>query len=280
MTTQIDHIIIAVRDLDRAAQDYALLLGRAPSWRGGHPDYGSRNVLFRLDNIYLELLAPDGDGELAARLNAHLDAHGESLFGLVFGADDLDALVENMRAGGVKVSDPVAGHGVDEAGGAMRHWRSAFWPTEAARGVFSFAISHDDPDALPLAPVEAEGAPDSIDHVVLRTADAEAACAFYGERLGIRLAQRMARPEWGGEFLFFRASHMSIEVIASEKNDATRDSLWGLALRTSDMAATHKRLEAAGVAVSEIRDGRKEGTKVCTVKSHCCDVPTLLITHS
>ena len=33
------------------------------------------------------------------------------------------------------------------------------------------------------------------------------------------------------------------------------------------------------VAVSEVREGRKPGTRVCTVKSHCLDVPTLLVQH-
>ena len=56
----VDHIIIAVEDLEKASQDYALMLGRAPSWRGTHPDYGSANTLFRLDNCYLELLAANG----------------------------------------------------------------------------------------------------------------------------------------------------------------------------------------------------------------------------
>ena len=51
----VDHIIIAVEELEQASADYALMLGRAPSWRGTHPDYGSANTLFRLDNCYLEL---------------------------------------------------------------------------------------------------------------------------------------------------------------------------------------------------------------------------------
>ena len=58
MTTTIDHIIIAVPDLTEASNDYSALLGRAPSWRGAHPDYGTANTLFKLDNTYIELLAP------------------------------------------------------------------------------------------------------------------------------------------------------------------------------------------------------------------------------
>ena len=60
--TTIDHIIIAVHDLAEASADYCALLGRAPSWRGAHPDYGTANTLFKLDNTYIELLAPQGEG--------------------------------------------------------------------------------------------------------------------------------------------------------------------------------------------------------------------------
>ena len=71
---------------------------------------------------------------------------------------------------------------------------------------------------------------------------------------------------------------MSIEVIASEKAPE-QDELWGLALKTNDIAATHERLGSSGIAVSKIRDGRKAGTRVCTARSHTLGVPTLLIEH-
>ena len=60
MKTSIDHIIIAVSDLAEASAEYSALLGRQPSWRGAHPDYGTANTLFKLDNTYIELLAADG----------------------------------------------------------------------------------------------------------------------------------------------------------------------------------------------------------------------------
>ena len=71
---------------------------------------------------------------------------------------------------------------------------------------------------------------------------------------------------------------MSIEVIASDKS-ADQDELWGLALKASDIEATHARLREQGVEISNIRDGRKPGTRVCTAKSHTLGVPTLLIEH-
>jgi PP-loop superfamily ATP-utilizing enzyme len=47
--------------------------------------------------------------------------------------------------------------------------------------------------------------------------------------------------------------------------------------RVADMDATRQRLVADGVDVSEIRDGRKPGTRVMTVRNGTCGVPTLLV---
>ena len=118
----------------------------------------------------------------------------------------------------------------------------------------------------------------AVDHVVVKTQSAEAAKRFYGEQIGIRLALEQDVPEWGGTQLFFRASSMSIEVVASNKSPA-QDELWGLALKSSNLDETHTRLLEVGVKVSDIREGRKPGTRVCTVKSHALGVPTLLIEH-
>ena len=131
---------------------------------------------------------------------------------------------------------------------------------------------------LPEATPRGAGAIAGVDHVEVKTQSADAAKTFYGDQLGIRLALEQDAPEWGGVQLFFRASSMSIEVIASEKA-SDQDELWGLALKTDDIEATHTRLTESGVEISEIRDGRKPGTRVCTAKSHTLGVPTLLIEH-
>ena len=274
----VDHIIIAVEDLEKASQDYALMLGRAPSWRGTHPDYGSANTLFRLDNCYLELLTANGQGWAGDMVRGVLEARGQSLCALIFATDDCEAFLENARAQGLKAADPVPGHGIDDNTGVTRTWQTMHWDMEASRGIFSFCIRHDDLSALPMAKIEGKGAVTAVDHVVVQTKSAEAAKKFYGDQLGMRLALEQHVPDWGGTQLFFRTNSMSVEVLATEKADDD-DRLWGLALKTEDIVATQKRLNDAGIAVSEVRDGRKPGTKVCTAKSHVLDVPTLLIEH-
>lgn len=278
-----DHAIYAVADLDTATADMARMLGYGPSWRGAHPGFGTANALFRLDNTYIELLAPHGESgssAIADALAAWLAENGDGLFGMAFGVADIDAYIDQLRASGIAVADPISAQGTDSSSGAVRAWRNALWPPSAARGITSFAIAHTD-GTLPMVKPEIAraGAPacvHAVDHIVVNTRDGDAAAAFYGDALGIRLALRQEVPQWGGDMLFFRLSHMSIEVVASEKSAET-DTLWGIAFRTPNIDAAQARLTDAGVAVSEVRKGRKDGTRVCTVKSHCCGVPTLLI---
>ena len=278
MTTTIDHIIIAVPDLAEASADYSALLGRASSWREAHPDYGTANTLFKLDNTHIALLAPQGEGMAADIVNGILNARGPCLGGLVFGTESADDFISHARSTGLGALDPVTSHGVDEQTRTERRWRNILWDPAAARGIFSFCIEHEAGLTLPEAPSHGAGVIAGVDHVVVKTQSADAAKTFYGDQLGIRLALEQDVPEWGGVQLFFRASSMSIEVIASDKSPE-RDELWGLALKTDDIEATHGRLEESGVEISNIRDGRKPGTRVCTAKSHTLGVPTLLVEH-
>ena len=114
-----------------------------------------------------------------------------------------------------------------------------------------------------------------VDHLVLRTGDAQACIDLFNGHLGIRLALDQLVPEWGGRMLFFRAGKLTLEAIADE--ETPESSFWGIAYQCEDIGKTRSRLCDGGVSVSQIRDGRKPGTLVATVKSHCLDIPTLLI---
>ena len=117
----------------------------------------------------------------------------------------------------------------------------------------------------------------SVDHVVLQTNDAQGCIDLFSVGLGVRLALDKTVEEWGGRMLFFRAGKMTLEVIASDKTEQSR--FWGIAYQCPDIEAFCQRLQQEGIAVSEIRDGRKPGTRVATIKSHCLGIPTLLIEH-
>jgi catechol 2,3-dioxygenase-like lactoylglutathione lyase family enzyme len=118
-----------------------------------------------------------------------------------------------------------------------------------------------------------------VDHLVLRTTSAADCIDLFGRQLGIRLALDQSVPEWGGRMLFFRTGKLTLEVIESQREETPEDYFWGIAYQCADLEQTAARLTARGVVLSEIRAGRKPGSVVATLKSHCLGIPTLLIAH-
>jgi catechol 2,3-dioxygenase-like lactoylglutathione lyase family enzyme len=284
----LDHVVIAVRDLDVASDSYRRLLGRTPSWRGRHPTYGTANVLFRLDNTYVELLAPaDGDGDDSAWLQGlreHLDSAGEGLYAIALGTEDIDGAVASARSQGLEVFDPADGDGVDLESGARREWRNARIPPAATRGVRTFFIQHRSArDALPAAPRSAEDGTfvTGVDHTVVVSSHLAACLRLWHETFGIDL-RRTLGPPGGRQLHFLRLGDSILELAgkAEPERPRERDLLWGVAYRVGDVARTVARLRSDGVNVSDAREGNAPGTLVADLKpgfSH--DVRTLLIQH-
>jgi hypothetical protein len=159
----LDHVIIGVSDLEGASRELGRTLGRRASWRGRHPTYGTANVLFRLDNAYLELLAPDPDADETTAwtnsLGRFLRERGDGLFSIAMASADAAASAAAARAGGLVADDPLEGEGVDLDTGAVRRWTNARIAPETTRGTRSFFIQHlTPPEALPPAPAAGEQA--------------------------------------------------------------------------------------------------------------------------
>jgi catechol 2,3-dioxygenase-like lactoylglutathione lyase family enzyme len=281
--TALDHVIVLVHDVDAAAPVTARLLGRTPSWRGEHPGQGTANALFRLDNCSLELLAPSGSGPVGELLRARLAEAGEGPLGFALATPDADSCHSELRARGLAAADPAPGIGRDEPSGAWRRWRTVMLPADATRGILVFAIEHRTPPDL-LPPAQPLGPPAAavagIDHLVVRSDAPEAAIAFYRDRLGLHLALDRTFEAWGARLLFFRVGGVTIEIAAPAKpteEPAPRDVFWGVSWRVPDVAAARARLLEGGFDVSEVRTGRKPGTRVCTVRAPTHGVATLLL---
>lgn len=118
----------------------------------------------------------------------------------------------------------------------------------------------------------------ALDHVVISTEDPERAAALYGARLGLDMALDRSRPDWG-HLMFFRCGDLIVEVVKRPVAgaDESHDKLWGLSWRVDDIDATRARLVGAGIDVSEVRQGRKPGTRVISVRDGACGVHTLLV---
>jgi catechol 2,3-dioxygenase-like lactoylglutathione lyase family enzyme len=118
-----------------------------------------------------------------------------------------------------------------------------------------------------------------LDHVVVRTPNPERAIAFYAGRLGLDLRLDRSNPQWGARQLFFRCGDVVVEIVHDLKKGVSEapDQLWGLAWRVPEIGRAHVRLKAAGLDVTEPRDGRRPGSQVFSVKNKTCCVPTLVI---
>jgi catechol 2,3-dioxygenase-like lactoylglutathione lyase family enzyme len=320
---RLDHVILAVGDLEAATRSYARLLGRSPSWRGEHPGAGSVNALFRLENITLELLAPAGEGPVGAAVCAWLSARGEGPLGLAFGTDDAETCRGWLAARGLDPGAVEKGMGRDVDSGAFREWLRVPIPLTRTRGVPIFAIERLSAEALlPSAAAlgDEAAAVHALDHAVVRTADPEAARALYGEALGLRLALDREFAQWGVRLLFFRVGGVTVELAAAlpgatvypthpegaeapasrepreggagagapAGSDTQRgpearavreggDRLWGLSWRVRDADGARARLASAGFSVSEVRPGRRPGTRVFGVRDGTHGVPTLVL---
>lgn len=258
MITGLHHVAVAVRDFDAAADGYRRLLGVEPM---AQDEGGAKRAWFWLANMGLEVIAPDGEGASGDRLRARLDDAGEGQWLVALASDDLDGDARLCERRGLAIAD--------------RTERAVMFEPASTGGVQIALMGFP---RLPSQATARDGV-QALDHVVIRTANIDRAVANFGGRLGLDLRLDRANPTWGARQLFFRCGDGVLEFGASLKHPPSDapDSFGGLAWRTTDPEALHARLAADGFDVSELRAGRKPGTRVFTVRDAPGNVPTLVI---
>ena len=278
MTSKLDHLIIAVSDLDKAKKNYNKVFGIDSVWRGEHKNLGTANVIFNFKNTYFELLASNGVGIGADFVDQTLEESGEGLIGSVFGSKDIEATAASIKNKGFLLGDISNGEGINLKNNEVRKWKNLFLPPELTRGIFTFIIEHTE-GTLPMSNYLDSATINKLDHVVINTNDADGLIDIYRDVFNIRLALDKVIEHWKTRMLFFRLNKTTIEVIEQGHDDHNPDKLWGLAWEVESMEDAHQRLTNEGVEVSEIKKGIKERTMVATIKSHTHNVPTLIIQH-
>jgi len=270
----LDHVVVLVGDIEAAAMAYQTLFARAPAWRNSGD--GAERVLFTLDNMTLELMSPHGDGTTANRIRAVLAEQGEGLASICFRTGDIAKMHRRLDRLTLKPEPVAEVESHDATTGATLSWKRTRAATDATRGVRLFFLELA--KERPLSVRTTVASVTAMDHVVIATADPERAAALYGARLGLDMALDRSHPEWG-RLMFFRCGDLIVEVVHRPGKDADvkRDRLWGLSWRVADIDATRVRLVSSGVDVSEVRTGRKPGTRVLTVRNGTCGIPTLLV---
>jgi catechol 2,3-dioxygenase-like lactoylglutathione lyase family enzyme len=256
MITGLDHIAVAVRDFDPAVDGYRRMFGREPDLE---PGGGALRAWFRFPNMALEVIA--AQNELSDHpVRARLDQVGEGQWLAAFQVEDVTAAARLLQRRGLEV----------EFAGDLAH-------VEAAGLEFLLRSQRNAVTSMPIAGEAAAVA--ALDHVVVQSPNPDRAVGLYGAKFGMDLRLDRENAQWGARQLFFRCGSAVFEVGASLKTPPTDapDRFGGLAWRVTDPQAARDRMAAAGFDVSEVRTGRKPGTRVFTVRDAPGGVPTLML---
>jgi methylmalonyl-CoA/ethylmalonyl-CoA epimerase len=102
MLTELDHVGIAVADLEEAVAHYRRTLGLEPVHRERVEDQGVEEVLFRVGTSYVQLLGALGPQTPVGRF---LASRGPGVHHVAYRVEDLAAALEHLRAEGVPLID-------------------------------------------------------------------------------------------------------------------------------------------------------------------------------
>lgn len=102
LLTEIDHVAIAVRDLEAAIDFYATAFGATVDHREVVESDGVEEALLKVADSYVQLLTPTRSDSPVAR---SLERRGEGLHHIGYRVDDCAAALASMRAAGATPID-------------------------------------------------------------------------------------------------------------------------------------------------------------------------------
>ena len=123
MLTKIDHLGIAVRDLDEALGTYAQAFALEIGHREVIEDQGVEAVALRVGESAVELLRPTRDDSPIARFLAE---RGPGMHHVAYAVDDLEAALATLKAQGVRLVDEQPRVGLGGKKIAFVHPKSTF----------------------------------------------------------------------------------------------------------------------------------------------------------
>lgn len=98
----LDHVGIAVEDLEAAVEHYRRTLGVEPAHRERVQDQGVEEVLFAAGSSFIQLLGALGPDTPVGR---HLAKRGPGVHHVAYRVADVAAALEHLRAEGVRLID-------------------------------------------------------------------------------------------------------------------------------------------------------------------------------
>ena len=121
MLGRIDHVGVAVEDLDEAVALYSERLGMPVQHRETVEEQGVEAVLLGVGESHVELLRPLGPETAVGRF---LERNGPGLHHVAYGTDDIDSALEEVRAAGLRLIDERPRTGIRNSRVAFVHPKS------------------------------------------------------------------------------------------------------------------------------------------------------------
>ena len=277
----IDHAVVVVRDLDRAAENWKRL-GFTVSPRGTHSaKMGSGNTTIMLDPDYIELLGVLVETEHNAPTRAFLAKRGEGIERIAFTAVDSAAGAEEIRSRGYEPVGPVDfERPVTMPDGSLSaaKFRIFQWPiAEAPGGLRIFACQHKTREAvwIPELMKHANGAKRLKQALVVSPEAAKDATHL------ARMIDRDVRSESDGavavpsgsdraDFIFLTKDQLTRRYPDVPLAGLPERGGAGLVLATSDLAAAQKAVGSAGIRSGDavcVAPAAANGTLLAFVKA-------------
>jgi methylmalonyl-CoA/ethylmalonyl-CoA epimerase len=129
---RIDHIGVAVEDLDSAVALYSERLGMREQHRETVEDFGVEAVLMEVGEGHVELLSPLTSD---SAVGAFIERRGPGMHHVAYLTDDIDSSLEALRRAGLELIDESARRGI-------RNSRVAFVHPKSMGGVLTELVQH------------------------------------------------------------------------------------------------------------------------------------------
>ncbi|MFC0540625.1 VOC family protein [Kutzneria chonburiensis] len=251
--TGIDHVMLAVADLDTAVAGLAGALGLHAVRGGVHPDFGTANKVVHIPGLYLEMIT-DHDRAVAGGLPVgrriiEVSGEGGGWLAFVLGVDDLVGTVEELNAAGLALDPPISGHAV-RPDGSIRGFSLGGYGEEFAAGLLPSLISYTHPP-------QADPHPDDLGYTItglsradVAVADIAAGIRRYTTLFGEPPAVRGVDPVLDVATASWRLADGTVVRLIGP-GAAIRPGLFGVALAVADVDAAAESARARGVELSK-----------------------------
>ena len=102
MLSDVDHVGIAVRDLEAAVEHYRNAFGIEPVHRETVEDQGVEEILFKVGTSYIQLLAATGPDTPVGKF---LEKRGEGVHHIGYRVDDIVEVLAQLKSQGLPLVD-------------------------------------------------------------------------------------------------------------------------------------------------------------------------------